>query len=233
MTQAVDNLISTMRPGLPGVEVDSTVFSRPSFIDTALGNLAKTGIVAALLLLLAFFIFFRDWRFVLIGIIAVPLSLLAGLFVLDQRGATANVMLLAGLIIALGIVIDDVATDVQNIARHLAQPRSQGGEASTATVIIEAASEVRGPIMFGTLIVLVAAFPFLFLEGVNGAILQPLVQSYGWRWLRRWWWRSPSRRRSASCCYGAVGKSPRGPSREVARARLSEGARIFRWPLLV
>jgi len=114
-----------------------------------------------------------------ISAVAIPLSLLAALLVLNLRGATANVMVLAGLVIALGVVIDDAIGDVRNIARRLAQRRTEGGDGSAAAIVIGAASEVRAPLAFATLIVLVAAAPFRLLEGVNGAILRPLGLSFG------------------------------------------------------
>jgi CzcA family heavy metal efflux pump len=178
VTKSVDGLLTAMRPGLPGVEIDANVFRPAGFIEMALTNLTRTAILGALLLILAFFVFLRDWRFVVIGAVAIPLSLLASLFVLHQRGVTANVMVLGGLLIALGVIIDDVIGDVHNIARRIAEERNRGVEGSVMAGIRDAASEVRGPIMFGTLMVLVAALPFLFLEGVNGTLLQPLVFSY-------------------------------------------------------
>ena len=81
--------------------------------------------------ILALLLFLWNWRTAVISLIAIPLSLVAAVFVLYLRGATFNTMLLAGLVIALGAVIDDAIVDVENIARRLRQARQEGSDKST------------------------------------------------------------------------------------------------------
>src|SRR5207244_745701 len=100
--------------------------------------------------ILALFLF--EWRVALISLLTIPLSLVATLLVLYWRGATVNTMTLAGLVIALGAVVDDAIIDVENIVRRLRQHRRAGSQRSTASVILEASLEVRSPIVYATLI---------------------------------------------------------------------------------
>jgi Cu/Ag efflux pump CusA len=100
------------------------------------------------------------------------------LFVLYLRGATLNAMVLAGLAVALGIVIDDAIIDVNRVIQRLRENRQQGGLKSSAAVILESAGETRGAIFFATLITLLAVVPVFFIQGVSGAIFQPMAVSY-------------------------------------------------------
>jgi multidrug efflux pump subunit AcrB len=92
------------------------------------------------ILLVVLFAFFFAWRTVLISFVAVPVSLVVAGGVLALRGTTLNMMLLAGLAVALGVVIDDAIIDVENITRRLRQERQAGAKA-TATIMLEAAAD--------------------------------------------------------------------------------------------
>jgi Cu/Ag efflux pump CusA len=93
-------------------------------------------------------------------------------------GSTINTMVLAGFVIALGVVVDDAILDVENIMRRLQQRGDPGDTRSAALIILEASLEVRNPIFYATLIVVLAVMPVLFLHGVSGTFFKPLVLSY-------------------------------------------------------
>ena len=87
-------------------------------------------------------------------------------------------MVLAGLVIAVGVVVDDAIIDVENIVRRLRHHRASGGTESTARVVVNASLEVRGPIVYATLIIVAATVPIFFLDGLTGAFFRPLATSY-------------------------------------------------------
>ncbi|MBI1878886.1 MAG: efflux RND transporter permease subunit, partial [Chloroflexi bacterium] len=145
----------------------------------AIGNLTTVLVIGAVLVVLVLGAFFFEWRSALISLVAIPLSLVAAGVVFYLRGATFNTMILAGLAIALGTIVDDAIIDVDNIARRLRQQRQDGSDRSPVAIILEAALEMRSPIVFATLIMLLAVAPLFFIEGVLGAFFQPLVLSYG------------------------------------------------------
>src|SRR5262249_17887618 len=118
------------------------------------------------------------WRTALISLVAIPLSLLAAGLVLYLREATINTMILAGLVIAVGGVVDDAIIDVENIVRRLRQHRREGRNRSTASIILEASLEVRSAIIHAVLIDVVVLLPVFFLQGVSGSFFQPLALSY-------------------------------------------------------
>jgi CzcA family heavy metal efflux pump len=178
VTRGVEEALAAMSPGLSGIQVDAGLFRPATFIETAIDNLTTALLLGALLLLLVFGLFLFEWRGALIGVAAVLLSVLAALAVLYLRDATVNAIVLAGLVMALGVIVDDAIVDVDNIARRLRQHRQEGGDRSAAKVIFDAAVEVRSPIAYATVILVVAVLPVFFTKGLAGAFLPPLVVSY-------------------------------------------------------
>jgi len=147
-------------------------------IDRAIDNLRGAILLGALLLVLMLGAFLFEWRTAFISITAIPLSLVAAGLVLYWRGVTINTMVLAGLVIALGDIVDDAIIDIENVVRRLREHRGQGGTRSTARVILEASLEVRSAIVFATLIEVAAILPIFTLEGLSGSFFRPLALSY-------------------------------------------------------
>jgi CzcA family heavy metal efflux pump len=179
VTRGVEQALHELQPGLTGIDIDPTIFRPASFIETALHNLTNALLLGCLfvVLVLAFFLF--EWRSALISLVSIPVSLVAAGLVLLVRGATINTMILAGLVIAVGVVVDDAIIDIENILRRLRQHQAQGSDKSTTAIILEASLEVRGPIIYATLIIVAAAVPVYFLEGLTGSFFRPLAFSYG------------------------------------------------------
>ncbi len=178
VTKGVEEAIAAMKPGLPGLDIDTTIFRPATFIEESLGNLSSALLVGCVLMILMLFVFLYEWRVALISVIAIPMSLIAGAMVLAWRGTTINTMILAGFAIALGDVVDDAIIDIENVVRRLRQYRKEGVQRSTAGIILEASLEVRGAIVYATLIEVVAVVPIFFLDGLSGAFFRPLVFSY-------------------------------------------------------
>jgi Cu/Ag efflux pump CusA len=178
VTRDLEKALDALKPGLPGIEFDATLFRPASYIEMAVGNLTRSLVNAALLIVLVLGVFLYGWRTALISLVAIVISLLATLFVLYLRGSTINSMILAGLIIALALVVDDAIVDVENLTRRLRQNSQDGIPQSPANVILVASSEMRSSIFFATLITLLAVTPVLFLNGMSGALFQPMALSY-------------------------------------------------------
>jgi len=179
ITKGVQDAIAALQPGLPGIKFDTTVFRQADFIDVAIRSLTQSLVIGFLLVVAIVLGFLFEWRVALISLLTIPLSLLAAMLVLYLHGDTVNTMTLAGLVIALGSVVDDAVIDEENILRRLRQNRMpEGGGRSTARVVFEASLEVRSPIVYATLIIIVAAVPVFLLEGLTGAFFRPLAVSY-------------------------------------------------------
>ena len=178
VTRGVEAALEAMKPGLPGVEIDTKIFRPATFIEDSIGNLSNALLLGCLLVVLVMIAFLYEWRAALIASLAIPLSLLAAGLLLQISGASLNTMVLAGFVIAIGAVVDDAIIDIENIMRRLRQERAAGGPRSVARIILEASLEVRRPIVYATLIVVTAVVPVLFLEGLSGAFFKPLVLAY-------------------------------------------------------
>lgn len=179
VTRGVDEALKTLQAGLPGVEIDTNTFRMAAHINQSLGELAKSLIIGVMLIVLILGAFFYyEWRAALISLTATLLSLVAAVLVLDLHGGSIDIMVLAGLVIALGIVVDDAIIDVENIVRRVRQHRKEGSQKSVANLILDASLEVRNAIIYATLIVVVAALPIFFMEGISGRFFQPLALAY-------------------------------------------------------
>jgi CzcA family heavy metal efflux pump len=178
VTRGVEEALDELRPGLRGIEIDSEIFRPATFIEMSIANLTTALIIGALLMILMLGAFLYEWRTALISVVAIPLSLIAAGLVLHARGATINTMILAGFVIALGDIVDDAIIDIENVMRRLRQHREKGGDKSTARIILSASLEVRGAIVYATLIEVVAVLPIFLLEGLSGSFFRPLALSY-------------------------------------------------------
>jgi CzcA family heavy metal efflux pump len=179
LTRGVEEALDELRPGLPGITIEPHIFQAADFIRVAINNLARALVIGSILVLLILCLFLWEWRTALISLVAIPLSLTTAALVLHARGATINSMVLAGMVIAVGVVVDDAIIDIENIVRRLRQRRLEGTERSTAGVILDASVEVRTPIIFATLIDVTTLVPIFFVAGLTGALFAPLALSYG------------------------------------------------------
>ena len=125
VTRGVDEVLRELQPGLPGIAIDTSVYRQASFIDEEVGTLGAALLVTLLLIVGMFGAFFRSWRTALISLITIPVSLTAAALVLDWRGTGMNTMVMAGLVLALAVIVGDVAEDLSSIARA----RSAGARA--------------------------------------------------------------------------------------------------------
>src|SRR5438477_5687841 len=178
VTRGVDAALDALRLGLPGVDVDSRIFRAATFIEMAFENLGIALLLGGVLVVLALSAFMASWRTALISVITIPLSLLAAGVVLSLRGATLNTMVLAGFVIAIGVIVDDAIIVVEHIGVRLRQRRAEGSAQSTVSTCCDASLEVSRPVLYATLVVLLVVVPVLFMEGLSGAFFTPLAVSY-------------------------------------------------------
>jgi CzcA family heavy metal efflux pump len=178
VTRGIEEALAKMRPGLPGIEIDSAIFRPATFIELSMHNLTVSLIIGSLLVVLVLGAFLYEWRVALISVIAIPLSLVAAGVVLYYLEVTINTMVLAGFVVALGSVVDDAIIDVENVVRRLRQHRLAGSDKSTARIVLEASLEVRPAIWQATVIIVLAVLPVFFMGGLAGAFFEPLALAF-------------------------------------------------------
>lgn len=179
VTRGIDKALAELAPAMPGVELDATIFRPAAFIERALANLGEAMAIGTALVVVILLVFLWDWRTAIISVLAIPISLLTAAAVLTSVGMTLDTMVIAGLIIALGEVVDDAIIDVENIHRRLREAPEDRSFAATLRIVLEASLEVRSAVVYATLIVLLVFVPVLFLPGVAGAFFRPLALGYG------------------------------------------------------
>jgi Cu/Ag efflux pump CusA len=179
VTRAVEDTLDAMRPGLAGLEMDPTLFRPATYIEMAIGNLTVALLIAGALVVVALGAFLLDARAALIGSLAMLLSFVAAVLVLYLSGTVINAMVLAGLVVALGIVVDEAVINVENTVRRLRQHRQAASSESFVHITREAALELRGTMLYATTIMLLVAMPAFFIAGTIGAFLQPVAIAYG------------------------------------------------------
>lgn len=178
VTERVEAALEALKPGLKGVQVDTTIFRPATFIERSIDNLSQAMLVGCVLVAVVLITFLYDWRTAVISLTAIPLSVLGAAVVLYLKGGTLNVMVLAGLVIAVGEVVDDAIIDVENIARRLRLNRESSSPLSSFQVVLNASLEVRSAVVYASLIVILVFLPVFFLPGLAGTFFRPLAVSY-------------------------------------------------------
>jgi CzcA family heavy metal efflux pump len=181
VTRLLDRAVQDLRPALPaGMTLDARVFRQADFIEVALRNVLAALRDGGVLVVLVVLLFLGDLRAAGVTLVAIPLSLLAAVLVLSGLGATINTMTLGGMAIAVGALVDDAIIDVENVVRRLRDEaaRPEAERRPALQVVYGASAEVRGSIVFATLIIVLVFVPVFFLPGVEGRLLQPLGTAY-------------------------------------------------------
>jgi Cu/Ag efflux pump CusA len=174
-TYKVEKALEEIKGKLPaGVQMNYQVFRQADFIESAIKNLKNSLWQGAVIVTVILFLFLYNFRASFISLIAMPLSLLAGLMVLKAFGIGINAMTLGGLVIAIGIVVDDAIIDVENVFRRLRLNRALNHPEPVLRVIFKGSVEVRDPIVYATFIIIIAFFPVFLLSGLEGRVFTPL-----------------------------------------------------------
>ena len=180
VTRGVESAMASLAPGLRGVDVDTKVYRPAAYVEESLDNLGIAVLVGLLLMFLGSIALLRSWRVALICLVTVPISVVVAVIVLQLTGTTFNTLVLAGLVVALGVVVDGVVVAADAVSRRLHRRHSEDEQVSPAGTVVEGTlGGLQGPLLFATLAVLVVVAPLLVLDGVTGALFRPLVLSYG------------------------------------------------------
>ena len=175
VTHNVEKALEEIRKTLPqGVRLETHVFRQANFIESSVTNLRRALIEGAIVVTIVVVFFLFNVRASFITLTAMPLSLLMGILAMSAFGVGINAMTLGGLAVAIGAVVDDAIIDVENIFRRLRENRLRENPDPPLRVVFNASREIRIPIVYATLIILVVFAPIFFFTGVEGRIFTPL-----------------------------------------------------------
>ena len=177
VTRELERRLQGLVPELAkrGVEYHAALLRPASFIESAIAKLRNSLAVGALLVVVLLLATLRDWRAALISFGAIPVSLLAAVWLLGIGGVSLNTMSLGGLVVALGVVVDDAVIDVENITRRR---RGAAAGSELRALLLDASLEVRRPVFYATAAVAVAFLPIVTLSGLQGAFFRPLATAF-------------------------------------------------------
>jgi CzcA family heavy metal efflux pump len=181
LSRTLDAAFDEIQATLPeGVRIERDVMRQADFIEVALSNLNAALRDGTLLVVLVTVVFLANIRAAGITLIAIPLSLVAAVIGLRLAGLSINSMTLGGLAIAIGALVDDAIIDVENILRRLREnaTKPEAERRPVLDVVYVASKEIRGSIVFATIIVMLVFLPLFFLADVEGRLLQPLGLAY-------------------------------------------------------
>lgn len=141
-------------------------FDSTLFVVASINEVYSTLFVAALLVVLVIFVFLQDWRATIIPVAAIPVSLIGTFAVMTGMGCTINMLSLFGVVLAIGIVVDDAIVVVENTTRYLEEGLSPKDAA------VKAMNEITGPVIATTLVLLAVFVPSAFMGGITGQLFK-------------------------------------------------------------
>lgn len=175
LTRDLDKALNDMEASLPpDVKINRYLFRQETFIAASVDNVKEALRDGAVLVFVIILAFLLNLRATFISLLAIPLSFLVAMLVLDRFGISVNTMTLGGLAVAIGLVVDDSIVDVENVFRRLKENRKKTAPEPPLRVIYEASAEVRNSIVFATIIIVLVFLPLLSLEGMEGRVFFPL-----------------------------------------------------------
>ncbi len=180
VTQELEAALGQLKPLLAreSVTLHPELFRPANFIDTAVRNVQRDILIGSALVVLVLFLFLFNARTAVICATAIPVSLLSAVLVLDYFNVALNIMVMGGLAIALGEVVDDAIIDTENIFRRLRLNRAAAQPRPVWEVVLAASVEVRSSVVYATFIVALVFVPLLTLGGVAGKLFAPLGLAY-------------------------------------------------------
>lgn len=177
VTKEIDALYADLQKTAPkGVTLSTDLFRQEWFISAGLSNVEKALVEALLIVAVIVFLFLVRWRPTLITLLAIPTSIAVTAIIFYLLGLSVNVMTLGGIAVAIGELVDDAIVSVENIIKRLRGKKATGVE--RLKIIVNAVQEVRGSIIYATILVVLVFVPVFFLPGVEGKLLTSLGLAY-------------------------------------------------------
>jgi len=181
LTESIDKALAELQTTMPhDITVSTDIFRQSEFISNSISNLQRTLLEGAFFVVIVLFFFLMNLRTTLISIVALPLSIIVTVLILNALGYTVNTMSLGGIAIAIGCLVDDAIVDVENVYKRIRENAAlpKGSRRPLLKVVYDASAEVRMPIFNSTLIIAAAFLPLFFLTGMEGRMLKPLGVSF-------------------------------------------------------
>ncbi len=181
LSENIDECIANAQNSLPAdVKAHTNIFKQSDFIESSIDNVVTALYEGAILVTIILILFLMNIKVTIISLVSIPISLFIAILCLKLFGIGINTMVLGGMAIAIGSLVDDAIIDVENVYKRLRQnsmlPQSE--RKSKYDVIYTASLEIRSSIVNATFIIIAAFLPLFFLTGMEGKMLAPLGLTY-------------------------------------------------------
>lgn len=179
VTEEIHRALADLAPALPkDVKLNHGVYQQKDFIDRSIDNVVEALRDGGLLVVVILFLFLLNVRTTLITLTAIPLSIVVTALVFHWFEMSINTMTLGGLAVAIGELVDDAIVDVENIFRRLRENNALPQPKSALHVVYAASREIRGSIVYSTMLVVLVFIPLFALGGMEGRLFAPLGVAY-------------------------------------------------------
>ena len=165
------DLMETLQPTFPDGLTYSILYDTTRYIEISIKEIATTLFQAVALVVLVVFLFLGNWRATIIPAVTIPVSLIGTFAFMLATGMSINTVSLFGLILAIGVVVDDAIVVIENTERHVGSGLS-GREAALQTM-----REVTGPVVATTLVLLAVFVPVTLMPGISGALYRQFAMT--------------------------------------------------------
>lgn len=179
LTERVEQALHELEASLgEDIEVLTDLFKQEKFIENGIENVFGATRDAAIFVIIILIFFLGNFRAIGITLTALPFSFVTAILILRSFGIDINVMTLGGLAVAVGELVDDALVDVENIIRWLRENKKRAIPLSNYEIVVRASSEVRGSIVFSTVVIVLVFLPLFALSNIEGRLLAPLGLAY-------------------------------------------------------
>jgi HAE1 family hydrophobic/amphiphilic exporter-1/multidrug efflux pump len=165
VSKGVQAAMARLAPSFPSGVSHTRPYNTTEFVRVSIEEVVTTLLIAIGLVILTVYVFLQDWRATLIPTLTIPVSLVGTFAVISAFGFSINTLTLFGLVLAIGIVVDDAIVVVENTQRHLDEEQLTAPEATR-----RASAEVVGPVIATALVLMAVFIPIAFLPGITGEL---------------------------------------------------------------
>jgi HAE1 family hydrophobic/amphiphilic exporter-1/multidrug efflux pump len=165
VSKGVQAAVARLAPSFPSGVTHTRPYNTTEFVRVSIEEVVHTLVIAIALVVLTVYVFLQDWRATLIPTLTIPVSLVGTFAIISVFGFSINTLTLFGLVLAIGIVVDDAIVVVENTQRHLDEQRLAPREAAR-----RATAEVVGPVVATALVLMAVFIPIAFLPGITGQL---------------------------------------------------------------
>ncbi len=171
VARAVERRIGELKPSLPGDVSIGIVENQADYVSAALKGVRNAAVEAAVLIILVVYLFLGSWRQAAIMMLVLPITLIVNFALMKLAGFSLNIFSLGGLVVALGVVLDNAIVVVENITRL----RQEGNAGSADELAVSGAAQVGPAIIAATLAFLAVFLPFLIVPGLISLLFKELI----------------------------------------------------------